>query len=125
MVSPFAARLTLHDVSHSGTTVGRLYALSTLGSISGTFAAGFWLIPCAGSAALLLVLAAVLLASALACSFAHPAAKAAAALVLILAAGFPSPPFAPDKATVLRDEDTAFQRLLIYDMTLDHKRNQQ
>src|SRR5829696_3558391 len=47
-VSPYAIRLKMHSVSDSGGTVGRLYALSTIGSIAGTFAAGFLLIPFVG-----------------------------------------------------------------------------
>lgn len=49
MVSPYAVRLKMHDVKHSGATVGKLYALSTLGSITGTFSAGFYLIPTFGN----------------------------------------------------------------------------
>lgn len=45
MVSPFAVRLRIHSVTTSGATAGNLYALSTLGSILGTFLAGFVLIP--------------------------------------------------------------------------------
>jgi spermidine synthase len=36
-VSPFAIRLSLTDLERSGTIAGRLYALSTVGSIIGTF----------------------------------------------------------------------------------------
>jgi spermidine synthase len=45
MVSPYALRLKIKSLKTSGNTVGNLYALSTLGSISGTFLAGFYLIP--------------------------------------------------------------------------------
>ena len=36
-VAPWAIRLAVHDVREAGTVAGRLYALSTLGSIVGTF----------------------------------------------------------------------------------------
>ncbi|MCB0229213.1 MAG: glycosyl transferase, partial [Anaerolineae bacterium] len=36
IVSPFAIRLAVSDVSSSGQVAGRLYALSTLGSLLGT-----------------------------------------------------------------------------------------
>ncbi len=49
MVSPYAARLRIKDIKMTGGTVGNLYALSTLGSIAGTFAAGFYLIPAFGN----------------------------------------------------------------------------
>ena len=44
MVSPYIIRLRLADIATSGATVGRLYALSTTGSILGTFLGGFVLI---------------------------------------------------------------------------------
>ncbi len=44
MVSPYIIRLRLADIKTSGTTIGRLYALSTAGSIIGTFLGGFVLI---------------------------------------------------------------------------------
>ena len=37
MISPYIIRLRIRDVATSGATVGRLYALSTAGSIVGTF----------------------------------------------------------------------------------------
>jgi spermidine synthase len=49
MVSPVAVRLTLDDVGRAGHVVGRIYAWSTLGSIAGTFLAGFLLIPWLGT----------------------------------------------------------------------------
>lgn len=37
MVAPFSIRLAVHDVNEAGAVAGRLYALSTLGSILGIF----------------------------------------------------------------------------------------
>jgi spermidine synthase len=48
MVSPFAVRLSAKGISSIGNTAGRLYALSTVGSIAGTLITAFWLIPLVG-----------------------------------------------------------------------------
>ena len=67
-VSPIAVRLKAHAVDTMGRTAGRLFAISTAGSIAGTFATAFWLIPELGtdqvlaSAALALMLAAAAVA---------------------------------------------------------------
>jgi len=53
MVTPYAIRLRISSVDSSGATVGRLYALSTAGSIVGTFLGGFILISFFGSTAIL------------------------------------------------------------------------
>lgn len=44
MITPYVIRLRIAGVDTSGATVGRLYALSTAGSILGTFLGGFVLI---------------------------------------------------------------------------------
>jgi spermidine synthase len=67
VVSPFAIRLAIADVAEAGTVAGRLYALSTVGAILGTFLSAIVTIPLAGTqrtmlgSAALLVLAAALL----------------------------------------------------------------
>src|SRR5260370_39671287 len=48
-VSPFAIRLLLRDVETGGNTAGRVYALSTAGSIFGAFLPLFWFIPSYGT----------------------------------------------------------------------------
>ncbi|HEY8515631.1 MAG TPA: fused MFS/spermidine synthase [Candidatus Binatia bacterium] len=45
MISPYAVRLATHVLTDLGRTAGRLYALSTAGSLIGTLLAGFYLIP--------------------------------------------------------------------------------
>jgi spermidine synthase len=57
MVSPYAFKLKLSNLDTSGQTAGTLYALSTLGSIIGTFLAGFYLIPSLGTQKLLILIA--------------------------------------------------------------------
>ena len=61
MVTPFAVRLRMTTVESTGRTVGRLYALSTVGSIVGTFSAGFFLIPFVGSVRTLYLISAALI----------------------------------------------------------------
>jgi spermidine synthase len=56
MVSPYAVRLKIRALQTSGTTVGNLYAISTVGSIAGTFAAGFFLIPLIGTTNILMAI---------------------------------------------------------------------
>ena len=48
-VSPFAIRLLLQNVATGGNTAGAVYALSTAGSILGTFLPVFWFIPTYGT----------------------------------------------------------------------------
>ncbi len=61
-VLPFAVKLRLSSIENSGATVGRLYALSTIGSIFGTFLAGFFLLPCIGSVRTMYLIAGLLFA---------------------------------------------------------------
>lgn len=61
MVSPYAVRLKIKDLQHSGATIGRLYAISTIGSIAGTFLTGFFLIAYLGSTKILYLLSAILI----------------------------------------------------------------
>lgn len=61
MVSPYSAKLKINSLDTSGSTIGTLYALSTAGSIFGTFLAGFYLIPQFGTNKMLLILVFVLI----------------------------------------------------------------
>ncbi len=60
MVSPFVVRLAIQDIGSSGKIVGRLYALSSIGSILGTFLGGFILISFLKTGTILFLIAAVL-----------------------------------------------------------------
>lgn len=64
MVSPVVVKLTLRDISRTGGLVGKIYALSTLGSILGTFATGFVLVQLLGTRMIVLGVGVVLLAMA-------------------------------------------------------------
>jgi spermidine synthase len=60
MVAPFAIRLALTDVQSAGTVAGRLYAVSTAGSLLGTFLSALVLIPAIGTQRTLLASAALI-----------------------------------------------------------------
>ena len=64
-VSPFAIRLALQEVDSAGNVAGRLYAVSTFGSILGTFLPVLWLIPAIGTTRTFLLFAGILLGVAL------------------------------------------------------------
>src|SRR5919106_727731 len=64
MVAPFAIRLALTDVETAGAVAGRFYALSTAGSLLGTFVPALIAIPLAGTQRTLLGTAALLALSA-------------------------------------------------------------
>jgi spermidine synthase len=49
MVSPFAVRLGVSHVSRAGSVSGRLYSLSTMGSLAGTFVPALLTIPLVGT----------------------------------------------------------------------------
>jgi spermidine synthase len=63
--SPFAIRLAVRDTRSIGSTAGRIYAVSTLGSFIGTFLPVLVLIPPLGTYRTLIVLSAILLITAL------------------------------------------------------------
>jgi hypothetical protein len=65
MVSPFAIRLVIQDTSMVGRAAGRIYAISTLGSILGTFLPVLVLIPALGTSLTFFALAGCLLVMAL------------------------------------------------------------
>ena len=48
-VAPYASRLSVQRVSDTGRTIGNLYAISTVGSLVGTFLAALLLIPTIGT----------------------------------------------------------------------------
>lgn len=61
MVSPYAAKLRIVVLDNSGATIGKLYSFSTMGSIVGTFLAGFFLIPTLGTQRIIVIVGITLL----------------------------------------------------------------
>jgi spermidine synthase len=107
MVAPWAVRLSVREVSEAGTVAGRLYALSTLGSIVGTFLPVLVLIPAIGTRRTLLATAALL---ALAAAPALAPRLRAAPLALIGLALVPLGPVKPGgEDRVLFEGESAYQ----------------
>ena len=119
MISPYVVRLKLKNVETSGQTVGRLYALSTLGSIVGTFLGGFILISVLGTGKILLLLAVVLLSLAGLVFFRQKLLLTGFILLCSLgsAAGIINAPpeHFKEKRSLVADVDTTYQRIWIYD----------
>jgi spermidine synthase len=117
MVSPYVVRLKVKEVGSTGATVGRLYAISTIGSIVGTFTAGFYLLAMIGSTAILFCISGLLLC----CSVLLSAKRflrlkiAAAGIVALCAYGAPntSTPFISGKHVF--ESDTHYNHCLVYE----------
>lgn len=67
MVSPFVIKLSATGMEEIGRTAGLVYAISTLGSISGAIAVSFFFIQWLGTRSIVVVLGLVLLVLALSC----------------------------------------------------------
>lgn len=110
-VTPWAAKLSIRDLATDGATIGTLAALSTAGSIAGTFLAGFVLIGSLGTAATLAVLAAVAAGSAL---LVHTAPRTVIFSVLAGAVAVLAVLHARDGGTLPTTVDTGYQRIRVF-----------
>jgi spermidine synthase len=120
-ISPFAIRLQLSDVASAGKTAGSLYALSTIGSISGSFVPVLVLIPLIGTAATFFVLSLALLVPAVAGLVVMRAwsvalvAGLAAFTVPALALAAPSGVRPPDRGILLDERESAYNYIQVVD----------
>ena len=118
-VLPYSAKLRLSSLADSGKTVGRLYALSTIGSIVGTFAAGFFLIPFVGSTRTLYIIAVALFITGLFLApFALDRLKIVAVTLFLAAVGFNETVSALQwRLNALQAIDTEYARLNLFRTT--------
>ncbi|GBD30186.1 Polyamine aminopropyltransferase [bacterium HR32] len=116
-ISPYAVRLSARSVATVGGTAGRLYALSTLGSIAGCFAAAFWLVSVLGVRETILALGLVEMGLAVvALAGLRRVGAAAVASVVVLAAGAWTPRLVPpDGPEVTYAKDTVYHRITVSD----------
>ncbi len=120
-VAPFAIRLSVTDVSEAGTTAGGLYALSTAGSLVGTFSSALLLVPFAGTQRTFLIYATAL---ALVAAFGLGARYLAVA-VLLGALMFIPPgktKAATDGERVIWESETPYQYARVVEDTDDGER---
>jgi spermidine synthase len=109
MVSPFAIRLAVSDLATAGAVAGRLYALSTTGSLVGTFLPALVLIPAIGTQRTFLVTAAALAASA---CFVLGARYLLVAVVLAMLAVVP-PGAVKGQAGLVHEETSFYQYIQV------------
>ena len=118
-VTPYAVKLRMDSIGEAGRTVGRLYALSTIGSIVGTFAAGFILLPVLGSnRTLYLITAALLLAAFLLIPFRLD--RKAVSMLIVLAFAIAAnelTSYAMYRSIGFEDIDTEYSRVRIFRTT--------
>jgi len=107
MVSPFAIRLAVVTVETAGAVAGRLYALSTAGSLVGVFLPALVLIPAIGTQRTFVVIAALLALSSCFLLGARYLVVAAALAALALV-----PPGAVKPEAGLLHEETSFHQYI-------------
>ncbi len=88
-VSPFLIRIAAHEVRRIGRTVGFFYAISTVGSVIGTVATGFFLIVWLGVDQIFLTVGVLLILLGLAYFIVWRKKYAAAALLFVLPVAWP------------------------------------
>ena len=111
---PYASRLLLADLEHSGRTVGQLYAVSTAGSLLGTFLGGFVLSAYLGTAATIALLSAALWLASLIVDLWHKLAwKILIALLLLSVYLFHLTVIQQLATAGIIDLDTAYHRVLV------------
>ena len=121
MVTPYAIKLKLKDLKSTGTISGFLYSISTIGSIFGTFFAGFLLIPYLGSTNILILLAcALVLTSILVYSKSLLAIRSIFVFLFIISGFFFNYTHNINKKNGFIDIDTAYNRVWIFD-AIDQK----
>ena len=115
MVTPFSVKLRMLDVTNAGSVSGNLYAISTVGSIVGTFAAGFLVLPHFGTKATLIAVSILLLLCSLFLLWTAAGKKTvvAAVLLLLCVQGVRSASWNPKK-NLLADIDTQYSRIWVF-----------
>ncbi len=112
MVSPYAVRLKVDAVEDAGRTAGRLYAIGTIGSLTGTFLSALLLIPLVGTQRTFLIFALVLAVVTLPAMGRRtwgPAAAVSTAIVLLMLLPVGVTKSVTSAGTVIWERETEYQ----------------
>ena len=115
MVSPYAIRISAKEIGSVGKTAGNLYAISTMGSIAGTFITVFILIPEAPLTTNLYGISIILITVSLVGLSSRRKGLAAIALAGSIALIMSPPAPVPG---VLEQRDTMYHRVVVWDDTV-------
>ena len=119
MVSPFAVKLKLSDIHKTGSAAGTLYALSTLGSIVGTFLAGFFLMSFFSHRAILFGISLALIALSPLAAGRRRNIQAVLAFIAVLGSSFTEPFVQSVMGQGFHEVHTAYNRAWIYDAYME------
>ena len=109
-VSPYAIRLAVKQVEHAGEVAGRLYALSTAGSLVGTLVSALLLIPLVGTRRTFLIFAlAIALVAVMGLRPARRYALAPAAIAALIALPVGTLKADAEDGRVIYETDTEYQ----------------
>jgi spermidine synthase len=124
-VSPFAIRLAIHDAKDAGRVSGQIYAISTLGSLVGTFLPVLFLIPEMGTTRTFLIFSSMLYGAGFVGLWLYESPKQAlkwswmpviiAGMAVWALNGYLRPP--TDGATVLYDDESAYNYIQVIETT--------
>ena len=109
MVVPYTVKLKLKSLKKAGEVAGRLYALSTVGSIIGTFLTGFYLIPSLGSRNILFLISGLTLGL----SFVLLTKKIRWLSLLVLFLLLAAYAFSPINNLPFYDKDSLYNRVIL------------
>jgi spermidine synthase len=127
IVTPLVIKVKVQNIEKVGETSGRIYSVSTLGSIFGTFFGGFILIPSIGTIQMLFIIAALILISVLFIdtNLTRLVAYSAVTVALVILCGFYMFRNEENKKIVLTQNDnyttsvsidTQYSRVLVHNL---------
>lgn len=119
-VTPMVIKLKLDSLNNVGADVGKVYALSTMGSITGTFLSGYSLIPLMGNTNLIYFVALILLILSV-CVYPKLNTGRLITLSILSILYYLRTYLGLFQISAIADIDTTYNRILIRDVVLNEK----